>query len=101
VIAVVTEVGKLPGWLTMPEAGEILGVTKQMVHSLVFNASPSPFDKESEVRHVGDKPVYLLSEDAVRRVAAERKKVQADRLERRIVRQERRVPSQELTANDL
>lgn len=57
------EVPRLEGWLTFPEAGEVLGISKQMVHKLAFPASgKSAF---STVRAVGDRPMYLVKEEEV------------------------------------
>lgn len=55
---------RLEGWLTFPEAGELLGVTKQMVHKLVFKSKV--FDLRTDLRTVGDRPIYIVKEEKVR-----------------------------------
>ncbi len=67
-----SQIRKLEGWLTLTEAAERTGYTKQGIHRLVFDADPSPFDYETEVRGAGEKPLILLKEEAVERLAARR-----------------------------
>lgn len=65
-------VKSLEGWLTFAQAGALLGgYTKQGVNHMVFVSRA--FDFETEVRKVGEgeRPVYLLKVEAVRRKAKE------------------------------
>lgn len=56
-----SEVPRLEGWLTFPEAADELGVTKQMVHKMAFGSKPVL----RIVRRVGDKPIYVVDEKEV------------------------------------
>lgn len=56
-----SEIPRLEGWLTFPEAGEILDVTKQMVHKMAFGRRRLLLT----VRRVGDKPIYVVKEEEV------------------------------------
>lgn len=56
-----SEVPRLEGWITFPEAAEILSVTKQMIHKMAFG--PKPVLRI--VRRVGDKPIYVVDETEV------------------------------------
>lgn len=66
-----SEVKRLEGWLSFPEAAEVLGVSKQMIHKMVF--SSGLFNLETEVRSVGDRPIYVVDEKKVRALKATRK----------------------------
>lgn len=56
-------VPKLEDWLTFPDAGRILGVSKQMIHKMVFTLGL--FDVKNDIRSVGEKPIYVVREKAV------------------------------------
>lgn len=57
------EIPKLEGWLSVPEAAFKLGVSKQMIHKMVHTLNL--FDKTKDVRRLGEKPMYILREEAV------------------------------------
>lgn len=63
------EVKQLDGWVTLPEAADELGMSKQGVHKLVFDSPNRPFTSE-EVKKLGagPKPVFLLKRSALDRV---------------------------------
>lgn len=58
-----TEIPELEGWLTFPQAGRVLKVSKQMIHKMVF--ALRLFDTSKDVRRVGDKPIYLVREQTI------------------------------------
>ncbi len=58
------EIPRLEDWLSIPEAALELGVSKQMVHKMINTLDV--FDYERDVRKVGDKPMYLVRESAVK-----------------------------------
>lgn len=43
----------------------MLGYSKQGMHRLVFESPRSPFNPDTDVRGVGDRPLMLLREGAV------------------------------------
>jgi len=66
----VTAVKRLEGWMTVGEAADQLGYSKQGLHRLIFESPNNPFDLERDVRGVGDKPLILLRDSAVFAVSA-------------------------------
>lgn len=58
-----SEIPKLEGWLSFPEAAEELGLSKQMVHKMVFVLGI--FDIAKDVRSIGEKPIYVVRESKV------------------------------------
>lgn len=66
-------VPKLKGWLTFPEAGTILGVSKQMIHKMAFLTEPPVL---KTVRSIGDRPIYIVSEEEVMTLKKSRKIVE-------------------------
>jgi hypothetical protein len=69
---------KLEGWLSLPEAGVLFGVTRQDVERKVKEGL---FDLDTEVRTIGGgRPIYLVSEVAVLRMVAESGDVTAELL---------------------
>lgn len=56
------KVPRLEGWITFPEAADILHVTKQMVHKMAFGRKRLLLT----VRSIGDKPIYVVKEEEVR-----------------------------------
>lgn len=68
---------KLAGWITLPEAGALLGVSRQDAERKVKEGQ---FDSD-DVRTIGGgRPIYLVSEVAVQRMAAESGDVTAELL---------------------
>lgn len=63
-----SQVPSLEGYVTFPQTAEILGVSKQGVHAMVFRFNVFG----DAVRKVGDQPTYLLRLADVRRVARAR-----------------------------
>src|SRR5213083_1970621 len=61
----VAAVKRLEDWMTLSEAGEVLGYSKQGLHRLIFESPNNPFDLENDVRGVGDKPLIVLRTAAV------------------------------------
>ena len=66
------ELPRLPGWLTVMEAGEILGIrTKQGMHRLMWETCEFLFDEDpdkSEIIALGDRPMWIIRETAVNRL---------------------------------
>lgn len=58
-----TEIPRLEDWLSIPEAADKLGVSKQMIHKMIH--SLNVFDLTKDVRKIGEKPMYILREAAV------------------------------------
>src|SRR2546430_2363621 len=68
--AVVTEgVKKLEGRATFQEAADRLGYTKQGVHRLVWQSPNNPFNPDTDIRTVGDRPLLLVRIAKVDQVA--------------------------------
>lgn len=67
-----SEVPRLEGWLTFPEAGDRLNVSKQMIHKMAFG----PKRLLLTVRRVGDKPIYVVEEKEVNALVESRKKLE-------------------------
>lgn len=63
------EIKRLEGWMTFEEAGSALGISKQRVHKLVWDAAA--FDTE-DIRGVGARPLWLLRTSAVKAKAVAR-----------------------------
>ncbi len=66
------EIPRLPGYMSMSEAGKILGVfSKQGIHRLIFESGEFTITdnpQTSEVFAVGERPMYVVKSEAVRRV---------------------------------
>lgn len=56
------DVKKLETWMTIPEAIEVLGVTKQAIHKMLWEQN---LFLDNEVRQIGASPIYLLDAVAV------------------------------------
>jgi hypothetical protein len=67
----------LEDWLTLEEAAQILGLSKQGMHAMVWNSMQFSFD--NDVRAVGSRPTYVLRETAVLAKKAEREAAVAAR----------------------
>lgn len=54
---------RLEGWISLPEIGEFLGISRQGVHSMVFEYATFPV---RDMRFVGrpEHPMYLVRESA-------------------------------------
>lgn len=65
-----TEIPKLKDWMTFPEAARALGISKQMIHKMVFILDL--FDVSEDVRKIGEKPIYVVRETAVLALKEER-----------------------------
>lgn len=78
------EVQKLEGYVTVPQAAAMLGMTKQGLHKTLFQHGDSgPFSSEDLLDVGGDsKPMYLVRVDAVERVRQERAVRAAGKLEK-------------------
>lgn len=69
----IAPVRRLEGWVTLQQAGAMLGYSKQGIGQAVLR-SPNPlFDLRSDVRAIGDRRLfYLVRETAVRAEIARR-----------------------------
>lgn len=67
----IQEIRKLEDWITFDESREMLGLTKQGIHYLVWEAQEFDLD---DIRAIGSGRVviYLLRQTAVERKVAER-----------------------------
>ncbi len=63
------DIPKLEGWYTFSEAAEILKVSKQGLHKMVFEA-----EAFSTVHKLGSKPTYIIHENEVNDIAEKRGK---------------------------
>ena len=77
-VRLVESVTRLEGWMTFTEAGDLLGYTKQGFHRLVFYSPNNPFDVTADVRGIGEKPIMLVREEAVRAEKGRRDRIAAD-----------------------
>jgi len=69
------QIRKLEGWVTINEATQMLGLTKQAVHRMIEQAE----FKLTDLRHVADRFVYLIRESAVAAKVREREQAALDR----------------------
>lgn len=69
-----SEVLPLAEWVTFPEAADMLDVSNQAVHKMVFEADAFP-----GVRAVGSKPVYVLPRADVEARVRQREEALAER----------------------
>lgn len=85
---------KLAGWLTFPEAGAVLGVSKQAVHKMAEQ------NELQTVHCVGEK-LYVVSEEEIRKLQGVRQEAQdarvatrehKERVAARRAEEEREVP---------
>ncbi len=76
---VVESVKRLEGWMTFTEAGDLLGYTKQGFHRLVFESPNSPFDVDTDVRGVGEKPIMVIRTEVVKAEKDRRERLAAER----------------------
>lgn len=58
------EVKSLEGWISLAEAMAILGMRKQALHKLLWEAEHTPF-RIDDMRKVGDQPLFLINPVAV------------------------------------
>ncbi len=78
----VVEIQRLAGWMSLHEAGVFLGIeSKQGMHRIVWDACEFDFDKD--VRSVGERPIYVIRESAVKALKKRREKAAAARAARR------------------
>ncbi len=61
----VSAVKRLEGWVTLGEAADELGYSKQGLHRLIFESEANPFDIDNDVRGIGDRPMILIRTTAV------------------------------------
>lgn len=61
----IDEVRRLEGWMTFSDAAQMLGMTNQGMHRLVFNSAVQRFDVDRDVRAVGDRPLMIVRTVAV------------------------------------
>lgn len=66
------EVRPLEDYITLPEAAEVLNVSKQMVHKLVYGGT------FKTVRAIGEKPLYVVKKSEARQVARRRAQRKAE-----------------------
>jgi excisionase family DNA binding protein len=66
-VSLASDTPRLADWITLPEAAELLGVSKQYVHKLVRNG------RLNTLRSLGSRPIYIVRE-------AEILEIQQDRL---------------------
>jgi hypothetical protein len=70
---VVMDIPQLEGWMTLPEAGRMLGLSRGGMYHLVFVIQP--FDFKNEMRatlppervSAGEKTIYFISTEALQR----------------------------------
>lgn len=62
----VTNITPLEGWLTLTEAGQVWGVTKQGAFRIVFESPNSAINVERDVRGVGER-ILVIRTAAVNR----------------------------------
>lgn len=68
---------KLEGWLTLPEAGGLLGVTRQDVERKI----KAGLFLDEDVRTIGGgRPIYLVTETSVAKMVAESNDVTSELL---------------------
>lgn len=60
---------RLPGWLTLPEVAELLGVTKQAVHKFIEAGQLSSLH---QIKSARGSAVFLLEESEVQAFKARR-----------------------------
>ncbi len=58
-----TDIPNLEGWMTVAQAAEVFGVTRQSLVRMIREG------KFASARKVGDKPIFLLETDEVYEVA--------------------------------
>ncbi len=59
-----TTVKWLEGWLNFPDAAQLLGMSKQALHKIVFGRRG--FNIDTDVRAVTRQPLYVIRVEAVR-----------------------------------
>lgn len=68
-MALDSEAPRLNDWITLPEAAEVLGISKQAVHKMA-----SAGDIKT-IHLIGNRPVYVVAEAEIRALATRRAEI--------------------------